>query len=333
MRSLSYIKNEMFIECSEEEAVRFSEQYKKNWMYSHILGKALADSCAEILKNHKDELFCYLVEQDYLYWIKREPSRAEEQKRKMDVNLTKAAGELLQESVWSHRQVSLNLITSSMMYLFKECVADLIGILTLKIQMDDYLYAVQQAVVGQGQEKRMVSGIDFLRSTMVVFCMAYPLKQGADNTNVFKWDFKEFDKSKRKESDIVAQLKGKIAKYIDKYLSGKNNTKAAAHRTSKNRNGELYLFWNTEVLVELQKYLLNCRDTLNSFYNDKPSERMSEFYQLFQEQEAEKMVLGIQKYIVDYYEKIHKEIMQYAKEEYKDGNGEKHGRKHWDKIV
>ena len=312
----NYIKNEIFIGCDDEKADQFSEQYKKTRTYTYVLGRTMADSCVEILKKHGEELFSYLIEQDYLYWIKNDASCAEKKKREISVNLAKAAEELLQESVWSRHQTSLSSIIRGMMYLFKECVADLIGILTLKIQMEDYLYAMQQAVESQGQEERIVGGIDLLRSAMVVYCMAYPGEHDAGHENVFQWDFEEFDKEEKMTGN-AEKLKRKIAECIDRYLTSDDGMVLKKEDPLfENKDTEIYLFWDTGVLIELQKYLLHCRDRLNFFYEKRLSERLHPFYQIFQEPEAEKMIIEIEKHITDYYSKIWGEIIQDTQEDH-----------------
>ena len=73
-------------------------------------------------------------------------------------------------------------------------------------------------------------------------------------------------------------------------------------------------------LSNYSRYINNCQDInknlLNFFYEKRLSERLHPFYQIFQEPEAEKMIIEIEKHITDYYSKIWGEIIQDTQEDH-----------------
>ena len=59
------------------------------------------------------------------------------------------------------------------------------------------------------------------------------------------------------------KLKRKIAECIDRYLTSDDGMVLKKEDPLfENKDTEIYLFWDTGVLIELQKYLLHCRDRL-----------------------------------------------------------------------
>lgn len=264
-------------------------------------------------------MFGYLIEKYYIFCIMNGDADAEDKRRQMDMRLTSAAESLLQTSVWSNWELSLKTISEDMMYLFKECVADLIGILTLKISMDDYLQALIYSAGEQGQKEDRIDFINLVRSALVVFCMS-SVSGGTNSVgNSYIWDIGMLDNTESLSPDAKS-LKNKIRWFISTYMTVYSREKCDTEIHAI--HDRLYVFLRTDILETFEKYFVKCRDVLNKHYEESPDMsdmRMNLVYKVFQNSRAEEMVLEIQKYIAEYYKKVQTQIKQCAEDE---GNGD-----------
>lgn len=64
--------------------------------------------------------------------------------------------------------------------------------------------------------------------------------------------------------------------------------------------------------MEFEKYLLSSRDSLASYDSSEDQQSIRKIYQLFQEENAENMVIEIQKYIAEYHKCLQAEIQNQA---------------------
>ncbi len=305
---------------SEEDVTDFLRKYKKYKTYSHLLTVTLTDSCVSILEEQQELLFGYLLEKDFLYWLEREPSLADYIKRKREHGFLKAGIELARTSAWNRNELSMASISRDMMYLFKECVADLISIWTLKLSMYDYLQVLMQNAEDQGRAALDV--LNYLRSSMIVFCMSYrKTNPKSPDAEACLWSFNKLEddvinhESRPPQKILIAETI--IYHIIDQYLTKRTNpsniqSDAIMEFENQFAASRYRVFRDTEVLMEFEKYLLASRDNLASYDNSEDQQSIRKIYQLFQEENAENMVIEIQKYIAEYHKCLQAEIQNQA---------------------
>ena len=291
---------ERFPNYSEENVERNIELHKKFNTYTHVMKADFVDACGLIFADDesKEKLFSYLLEKDHLYWIEKGKSYDFQNQRNLKIKIDDAILSLIESSKWNKKDFCLDSIIDKMMYFFKECIADIIGIITLGISMDEYF----RALLLNEQEQNGILGIDgsnFWRSLMVVYCL------GLENK---LWDFQQLEDYSNCTSEEEKKFKKGINDQLMLFLNKKNEIKFTDMEEGEDQI--LHLFKNTEILAEFERYFLNCRDILLSWNTgDNP---MQEVYKVFKDDSVEKIVMEIQHYILEYRNDVKGIIGKYA---------------------
>lgn len=291
---------ERFQNCTREDATRNIEIHKKFNTYTHVMKTDFTDACGLIFADDesKEKLFSYLLEKDHLYWIEKGKSYDFQNQRNLKIKIDDAILSLIENSKWNERDICLNSIIDKMMYFFKECIADIIGIITLGISMDEYLRAL--LLNEQEQNGKLeIDGSNFWRSLMVVYCLGLKNKL---------WDFHQLEDYSNCTSEEEKKFKKGINDQLKLFLNKNNEIKFTDIEEGEDQI--LHLFKNTQILVEFEQYFLKCRDILLSWNTgDNP---MQEVYKVFKDENVEKIVMEIQYYILKYRNDVKSIIEKYA---------------------
>ncbi len=314
LKQPEYLK-EKFRGRSEEELRQLKELYTDYQYYTHVMSDILKDSVSDILIHNKEELFGYLQETVYLNSIKLQnknnakgtksaENAAREARDNIMDKIAKISKEITGYSVWGNGELSINTVVDEMILLFKECEADLMGILTLELSYEDYLRAIQRSLVEQGIPKGDFPAKLNIRSGLVAYTLSYQ-EEGEDFGYGWRDDApKDIDKS-------LSQINICIINFRNDYLSDAGTEKQSCME-------KLDVFLNKEILYMLLGYLLGCRrsfychmkqeDTAKAVELQDMQERLQKMFRLCLEPNVEKLIWNMQGHIEEYQRLLWDEI-------------------------
>lgn len=220
--------------------------------------------------------------------------------------------------LWDERCFSAESAVDMMMRFFKECEADLVSILTLELSLKDYLYAIWKNASDQGKQKWEMPAETIIRSSLVLLCM----KSTGVNSDCYCWTDEEVKKLYECANSHICNMLCDIQNFLSKYLPNNGGQiRASSVFTTMD------VFLNSEVLMCLAKYLLECRDSFQkelgseseeAFQLKREKRQLLDIYRINKEN-AEELVWSIQEYIERYQRCLQKEIEKCGEE--KNGYG------------
>ncbi len=179
---------------------------------------------------------------------------------------------------------------------FKECVADVIGILTLRLSMFDYLDSVIQSNSDQGRVD-IVNTKALVRCALVVYCMT----ESGDDLRYY-WSREELQKINESGDERVVKFKNSIGKFLEEYFYEKES-QTKFPEIADYKKSAVNILYDAFVLQELGMYLSVCRKTFegrNNMEKRFQQKELIDVYKLQRENNIETFILGVQKYIFDY---------------------------------
>lgn len=225
--------------------------------------------------------------------------------------------ELTQYSVWNKREFNITYMINQVMYLFRECFADLGAILLLNLSEEKYLEALACAAIEQGGsvDTLVDQQQEMMRATVVCACMM----AGDENTKAL-WE-------KSNLYDISIK-EGKLKKLADILVScttnyiGNLKKSELKNWTLKKEYKEYEILYSNCSLKYVYDYLCECRkqfimeNTKTSLTIQQSMERIHEVMDIFEENEIESVIFHIQRYIDNYRRLLNVEI----KKKYEENN-------------
>ncbi|EOT27077.1 hypothetical protein C805_01181 [Eubacterium sp. 14-2] len=294
-KSSDYIRKR-YVDISEEEIKKLEKDLEKYGVYSSILNLLLQESMKEILEE-SEELFSYLLEDTFMVTMKKaDLKNAERERKKLRRKIQKITNEWLTDSPWNKTMTNLSASMDLLIENFKECVADVIGILTLRLSMFDYLDSVIQSNSDQGRID-IVNTKALVRCALVVYCMENP----GDDLRYY-WSDKEIQVIDESGNGRVRDFKNAICEFLDEYFKGKESPKKLPEIAAYKKSA-VNILYDSSVLQQLGGYLSVCRRTFeerNSKEIRSQQKELINVYKLQQENNIETFILGVQKYIFDY---------------------------------
>ena len=306
MANPKFLKANKFKDCDDGAITRFVELYEQYRYYSHVLSKTLADGVCDTLSEKRGELFDYLTEKNYLYWLEREESqKARAKSRDLEEKIWKMSRKATGYFIWEEEQLSLVSAIELMMKFFRECEADLMAILALGISLKDYLQAVCESAREQGKKEDQIPFEMIYRCSLITVCLFYPERGGRGI-----WTDEELQEAGKEPGlrPIVKQIVAFEKKFLDE---GTENVEPAKIVTTMD------IVSDSSVVTGFMRYLLKCRDTFltaTEETGEKGDERremhgqLLKIRQMSQEKEIEKMAEAVQGLIGKYLRDLRKDI-------------------------
>lgn len=312
-----YLKQCKF-SVNHENLEDFCKKHQRYRYYTEWLGETLLDSVSEVLVNKREELFGYLREMEYLHWLEKDVSQAVGRQREFVEKTASMTQKINGYFLWDERCFSAESAVDMMMRFFKECEADLVSILTLELSLEDYLYAIWKNASDQGKQKWEMPAETIIRSSLVLLCM----KSTGVNSDCYCWTDEEVKKLYECANSHICNMLCDIQNFLSKYLPNNGGQiRASSVFTTMD------VFLNSEVLMCLAEYLLECRDSFQkelgseseeAFQLKREKRQLLDIYRINKEN-AEELVWSIQEYIERYQRCLQKEIEKCGEE--KNGYG------------
>ena len=322
--NLEYLKKYRYRKDSEIEETllkEICEVYTKYQNYTFLLKETLPDAVSDVLGRYRRKLFDYLLEKEYLFCLENGSSQDDAARQRQ--TLSEIIGDIVKEitgySVWEKRKFSIVSATEMMLSLFKECEADLVAILTLKLSLRDYLYAIWKSMEDQGYQEGKMPVEVVIRSGLITCCMFH-----LDDTKSgeYYWGQDELKKIQEEESAKVQKMVINIVNFKDCFFSVEGR-----EQEEFNIKNTVDGFLNGAVLEIILRYLLKCRSTFEETFESRKkgecSQRLEEcvelqekligMYSLCQKKNVEKLIWDLQEHIEKHKKLLEAEIDRHIK--------------------
>lgn len=283
-----YLENTKFPCMNTEERDLLKRMLEDRKEHSELLSKCMIDASAGILE--KKERWNYLFEKEYIYWIQKDSTLAEDKRTKLKEFILNVSGNFLSYDLWNENALSAKSVVDVMLYYLKECFADLMAIMTLQLPMLDYLHVILQNDEGNdSSDQYIIRGVD-IRSALVTSCMCYN-----DPSLGYRWDDRELERISQCEDQKLRQYKDKILDFRLDYLD--LNSYKEYENASANRAMDIML--DSGILEIMMKYLLRCKFEFvkGNQKNVDKQKQLRLIYELFSIDNVENLVLQMQSYV------------------------------------
>lgn len=312
----TYLMEEVFQYKSDDERAQCQEQIE--WMMEHrrkhseVLRMILIDGILEILKNDDNRMWDYLCERDFLYWIEKDAPKAIEKKLDLKLKIKEIIHNFTTSYPWNDNTISVWSTTELMIDLFKECIADLIAILTLKLSMLDYFKTILQSIKDQEIEDILDKKTELLiRSSLITTCMSYDRTESG-----YIWKKDSLEAVNQSGDQEIIKLKTAVLNFMDDYLG------AEGQRRYEDSMGDaaVDMLADADNLHIILGYLLKSKLIFKeSNYSESVSgttaarqTELIQLYQLFSNENIEDLTLTMQRYIGKYLDVIKQRNKMYA---------------------
>ena len=296
-RYMEWEKKDEFIDRRFEKGSLERENGREYWKrrielygyHSDMLKKLMPEHLCRVCQDQR--IFAYLSKKEYVYQLKNgvkgEQARREEEKLKG--RLEKRLQEFCEFSEWNPSDWGIYAVIDKLVYLLKECFADLGAVMLLDLSVEEYLESILLSAYDQGIDIEMLSqqteGI--IRGALVCLCMISD-EEGC----LQKWTFDEmFDITKREGNiSVLANSLWKVmCTYSEKY-----------EKEVWEIGSEWGIEYHSSVLEKALCYLVGCRKNFSSqIKGDMEPIRKGilDMFHVFSEKSLETVIMSIRKYI------------------------------------
>lgn len=313
----NYLTTCKFVGTPQEHIEQMKDMLDKRRYHSELLRQILNDGIKVILSDEDNSFWDYICEKDFIYLLEKGETQAQQKKAELKVYLQKRVDELLMYKKWESNTITVYSIIDMLVYLFKECIADLIAVLTLGLTLKDYLEATLYSVESQGyghaaepvgEDARYQMKIIDIRRGLVVYCMTH----GDDQE--FRWKIeqaREVIESKEKDLRIVWKDTWNL---ISEYMGSELKVFPDMWNDGQKNDDIVKLFLDGEIINSLVRYLMESKEKFISCRQEElwqHKEQLRRMYRLFETED----IVGMAEEMQEYTERFLDEIEQRKNEE------------------
>lgn len=297
-----------------DQIIRLGKRFED---HSLIIIEALPDATVRIIREKREDLFENALYRRYMYDYQKygDKVRAAKRRSKIWEDVYRFSVDIMRVRPGHRGIVNIENMVHILLRVCKEGLSDIIAIMTLELNQEQYAMALIENAREQGEESALISRtVDeaLIRASLVTACM---VKEGEKLG--YGWDA-AWDLSDEAD-DYVAELYGNISRFIDKYMNG--TAEPIWKRGSQNEKVCDYLC-DHDLLEYILRYLLECRRSCAALVRKKETEqnRIKEIFTMALSGAADSMMLQIQGTIEKYRGRIHKKMKRIVKE---NGDGQR----------
>ncbi len=298
-----------FVKAVSEETQNreLEERIKEQNYYGVFVIQKILDRLIPYMHEHKEDIYGYLTTKQYMDWLDKEPESAKAKAEELRQELTEIIGDMDQYNIWNQDAFNIRTVLDLTLNLMRECLADIICIMTLQLSFQKYLEAIVVNLKLFGVEKFRETEV-LLRSSLVTRCML----DESDNLGYqFQWNSDSL-KDITVESEI--RLKNNIIETMNVYLPKKKEDSKYddQKRDVKSALGMLY---TPSILEKIADYLGQCKEKYVSYCKNeemqKKRRQLQNIYDMFgkdKEISIKNIVIEQQEYIEDYLYNLKKKM-------------------------
>lgn len=311
-----------------QDGVLYMEQDDVEWMeknlnnfghHSLVMRTVIPYGMVRALRKEKEMLFSYLYEREFQYIWASPEEEEDTEKRKKDAEKGKKglqefidtlADSFIGYDTIDKERLNGDFAINMLIGLTKECVADLIGILSLKLSLEEYLCSILENIQGQ----RTIDDIEdahVLRVVLVISCMLRP-SSGIDGR--YYWDQGELLRLQGEgySTDNKALFSRVLVEQLNYYFISKEEAGDRGEPPIDEKH-RMAVFYDSEVLGYLIKYLQSCKKLFyenQKIMNPENEEhkKLLKMYRIFEEEDIEEIIGQMQICIDAYRDRVRKEL-------------------------
>lgn len=312
---MDFLRNYYYKESVGDEVVEKNLEFN-NFYYQHtdVLEHILITAIGDMLIDRGADIFSFVIREEF----EKEVDRIGYDNRE---NYYREKREILQGCIYDfvegHGQQDKSLTVTNamneMIYLLKECYADIICILTLHLSLRDYMYAFVMPVEASEKDISVLRDtIVIARVAIVMAVMSYPLEQKKDGG--FQWTNREFEYMKEEDEKII-ELERTASAFEYNYIVRKSEISP-----EKMIDSAVQIVYDQEILKEIIRYLLRCRIKFSdaNAVEKEDMKKVRQFYKLAGENDADTFFREMMLMLHDYESEIYKDIDKLVEEEKND---------------
>lgn len=267
--------------------------------YGVFVVEVIFDRISWYINQETEDIFGYLTTNQYIDWLAKDPERAEEKADQLQNELLEVLGSMSQNNVWDQQDFNFKKALNVTLKLMRECLADIICIMTLQLSLQKYLEAIVLNYKQLGVTE-FDGTVILLRSALVTRCML----NGSDYSDAsFQWSD---DSLKDIVEDAEVKLKKDIIDIIQIYMPMEEGSDDYDDRM-RDMNNTLGMLYDPAVLEMILSYLMQCKEKyIASCVQDNMQEKRKQLqtiYDMFgkdNEIGVKDIVIEQQEYIDDY---------------------------------
>lgn len=274
--------------------------------HSDMLTKLMVDHLCRICQDQ--DRFHYLLKREYLYQMQREGTTeyARIKEEGLRKEFEKWSWDFCEISDWNPSDWGAYSIIDNLMYLLKECFADLGAVMLLNLSVREYLEAILVSAYDQGVSIHALSRqrSDMIRGALISLCMIHD-EEGCPQ----KWTLDEIFHITEEESDR-AYLAGALWREMHIYVKDYD-------KEIWELEGEKEILYCGPVLECALRYLVECRKIFESQFsnNMEPAlKRIRDTFAAFSGEDVEEVIVLIRGYIDIYQQILEQDLARYKGE-------------------
>lgn len=283
----NYMDNNYYYDdISQENWQTNIDSGDKSCDHTDALEAVLFDSIRDMLLNKGENIFGFVIQKGLTGEVDLK-SRDEYYEKQSSI-IRECTASFVERRNSKNTNLTLEQVLNNLMYLMKECYADIIAILTLEISLNDYLRAFMETIEAAGETWECIENTNALpRIAIVMVVLNYSMKEKKDCEEGFRW----VDEENRKiENEDIKCLEVCAKKFVKEYIKENFDAGSGIIDPRIMITNSMNIVYDSYILKEIVSYLLKCRKQYielmhpneGNVENIKSIERVREFYRISQ---------------------------------------------------
>lgn len=238
-----------------QDNTEFNSQYMA---HSDFLIVKLSEAIKEMLSNRGQDIFTFAIAAEYDREYKDKIAWKDfYSRRKLDVS--RYINSFLGIGVNAETSLCIDLVLDRAIYLFKECYADMICLLMLRVSLREYIGLFTPFFQENCKKEYLKQDILLARMALVMTAMLYPRCQSPSEEwteeDVFSWETTAQYADFEQWPDECKELQDKVVAFYNKYIDNKVELDS---KELINKPG--MIFCDNYILSEIVEYLVCCKE-------------------------------------------------------------------------
>lgn len=287
------------------------ERLKEQKYYGFFVIQIIVHRVIPYIREHKEDIYGYLTTKQQIDWLGKDPESAKEKADQLQSELIEILEDMDQYNAWDQGVFNLKKVLDLTLNLMRECLADIICVMTLQLSLQKYLETIAvnlKQLRENERENEFERTVILLRSSLVTRCM---LNETGDSDYQFKWTDNSLTEITA-ESEV--KLKENIVDTIQIYMPMEKDNLYYDDQ-KRNVRGVLGMLYNPAILEKIADYLMQCKEQyVFSCTRDGMQEKRQQLqsvYDMFgkdKEISVKNIVIEQQEYIDDYLNNLKKKM-------------------------
>ncbi len=271
--------------------------------YGVFVIQKILDKMTPYIREHKEDIYGYLTTKQRIDWLGKDPKSAREKADQLQSELIGILDDMDQYNAWDQGVFNLKKVLYLTLNLMRECLADIICVMTLQLSLQKYLETIVvnlKQLRENERENEFERTVILLRSSLVTRCM---LNETGDPDYQFKWTD---DSLTEITAEAEVRLKENIVDTIQIYMPMEKDNLYYDDQ-KRNVKGVLGMLYNPAILEKIADYLMQCKEqyvfSCTREGMQEKRQQLQDVYDMFgkdKEISVKNIVIEQQEYIDDY---------------------------------